>query len=193
MGKHIFPVKGFISKEHRLKLLGINRNYVLWLTGLPGSGKSTIAHLLEKELYSKGILSYVLDGDNIRSGLNSDLGFSKEDRKENLRRIAEVSKLFYDAGLFVIVSFISPLREQRSFARNLIGKDFIEVYVYCPLEICKKRDPKGLYKKAEKGLIKDFTGIDSPYEEPTNPEIIVDTSKLTPFECVRKILEYIKT
>lgn len=171
----VFWHHGHITKEDRNSLLGY-KNKVLWFTGLSGSGKSTLAREVEKRLYEQGKLCYVLDGDNIRHGLNSDLGFSPKDRKENIRRIAEVAKLFYDAGLFVLVCFISPYKRDRKYARNLIGKDFVEIYVKCSLEECEKRDPKGLYKKARAGEIKNFTGINAPYEEPEDAEIVVDTT-----------------
>jgi len=176
MKQNIFwhPVK--IKREDRTKLLG-RENKVIWFTGLSGSGKSTLAVELALRLHNKSILTYHLDGDNIRHGLCSDLGFSKEDREENIRRIGELAKLFYDAGLFTLVSFISPYRKDRQRARELIGKDFIEVYVQAPLKVCEQRDTKGLYKKAKQGLIKDFTGISAPYEPPENPEIIINTAK----------------
>jgi adenylylsulfate kinase len=184
--------QGKVGRKDRFEAIGNNKgNKVIWFTGLSGSGKSTIAAQLEKKLLDNGTVGYILDGDNIRHGLNSDLGFSDEDRKENIRRIAEVTKLFYDSGQHVLVCFISPFRSEREFARNLIGKDFVEVYVKCPIEECKKRDPKGLYKKAIKGEIKDFTGIDSPFEEPKHAEIILDTSKYSVDECVDKIIPYI--
>lgn len=183
--------EGRISKKDREKLFK-QKNKVIWLTGLPSSGKSTLARELEKKLYEKGILSYVLDGDNIRHGLNKNLGFSKEDREENIRRITEVANLFYDAGLFIIVSFISPYRKDRINARNLIGEDFIEVFVDCPVEECEKRDPKGLYAKARKGEIKEFTGISAPYEEPISPEIIINTAELDYNQSVEIILNYLK-
>lgn len=167
---------GHVSKEERNKLLGY-KNKVIWFTGLSGSGKSTIARELEKKLFEEGKLCYVMDGDNIRHGLNRDLGFSKKDREENIRRIAEVAKLFYDAGLYVLVSFISPYKKERRFARKLIGKDFVEVYVKCPLEVCEERDPKGLYKKARNGEIKEFTGVTAPYEEPENAEVVVESGE----------------
>ncbi len=180
---------GEIKRKHRSKLLGYE-NKVLWFTGLSGSGKSTVARKLEEKLYDKGIVSFVLDGDNVRHGLNGDLGFTPEDREENIRRIRQVAKLFYDSGIFVMVCFISPYRKGRDAARELIG-DFVEIFVKCPVEECEKRDPKGLYAKARAGEIKDFTGIDAPYEEPLNPEIVIDTSKLSVEECAEKILNSI--
>lgn len=165
---------------------------VVWFTGLSGSGKSTIAAEVEKELFEKGFATYLLDGDNIRHGLNGDLGFSVEDRDENLRRIAEVAALFKDAGLVTLVSFISPFNKSRQFARDRVGTDnFIEVYVKADVETCSKRDPKGLYEKAKKGIIKEFTGISSPYEEPETPDIIIDTSNLSVKECAEDVLDKI--
>ena len=176
-GKNIIPHDLTISKKDRNKLLG-NRSFVIWFTGLSGSGKSTLANETEKILNKKGYLTYILDGDNIRGGLNSNLTFSEEDRKENIRRIGEVAKLMVDAGIIVITAFISPFREDRDKVRNLLGEDeFIEVYLNTPVEKCEERDVKGLYKKARDGEIKDFTGINSPYEIPENPEIIIDTAE----------------
>ncbi len=182
---------GHISKESRSKLLSYN-NRVLWFTGLSGSGKSTIAREIEKKMYKEGILCYVLDGDNIRHGLNSDLGFSQTDREENIRRIGEVTRLFHDAGIFVIVCFISPYKEDRDQVRKLVGEDFIEIFVNCSLEECEKRDTKGLYKKAREGIIKDFTGISAPYEKPEKPEIIIDSEKLSVEESTETIHNFIK-
>jgi len=189
--KNIVWQKTKINRKDRTNLLGHN-NKVLWLTGLSGAGKSTIAIEIEKELHKKGILSYLLDGDNIRRGLNQDLGFSAQDRDENIRRISEVAKLLYDAGIFVIVSFISPYKKVRENARQLIGDDFIEIFVNCPLEECEKRDTKGLYKKARQGELKNFTGVSDPYEKPTYPEIKIDTHKISAEESVQKILEYLE-
>lgn len=183
-----------VTAEDRRKLLGHSPR-TFWLTGLSGSGKSSIAKALEKRLVEQGKLAFILDGDNVRHGLNRDLGFSNEDRKENIRRIAEVAKLMNDAGLIVITAFISPFIEDRNEARNIIGNDnFTEVFVDTPLEICAKRDPKGLYKKAINGEISNFTGIDAPYEEPQNPELIIKTANKTVDECVNDILvpEYVK-
>ena len=173
----IFPISHKINRIDREKIKK-QKSCVLWFTGLSGSGKSTIANELEKRLNEMGYHTYLLDGDNIRAGLNKDLGFTKEDRRENIRRIAEVAKLFIDAGLITITAFISPFREDREMAKNIIGeKDFIEVFVDTPLEECIKRDPKGLYKKALRGEIKDFTGIDSPYEPPEKPSIHINGTK----------------
>ncbi len=190
MSKFIYEHKHKLKKEDRIKIKG-HKPCIIWLTGLSGSGKSTIASELEyilNKLFKAH--TYILDGDNIRKGLNKDLGFSKEDRKENIRRIAEVAKLFVDAGLIVITAFISPFREDRKFARSLVEKDeFIEVFVDCPLHICEKRDPKGLYEKARKGIIKDFTGIDSPYEESKNAEVHIKTHIEDISTCVYKIIK----
>ncbi|MBT3690770.1 adenylyl-sulfate kinase [Candidatus Woesearchaeota archaeon] len=180
-----------ISRENRLELTK-TKNKVIWFTGLSGSGKSTIAIELEKKLHEKGILSYVLDGDNVRHGLNKDLGFSTKDREENIRRLAELTKLFYDAGIFTIASFISPLKKERDLARSYAGEDFIEVYVDCPLEECEKRDTKGLYKKARSGELKEFTGISHSYEVPENPEITINTKDKNVEGCVEEIMKYLK-
>ena len=189
---NIYNYKTKINKYARMKIKN-HKGCIIWLTGLSGSGKSTIANALEEKLNSMNIHTYLLDGDNIRQGLNKDLGFSKNDRKENIRRIAEVCKLFVDAGLIVITAFISPFREDRNYARALVEKDeFIEVFVDTPLEICEKRDPKGLYKKAREGNIKEFTGIDSPYEPPENPEIHIKTIEFTIPESVNKIIFFLK-
>jgi adenylyl-sulfate kinase len=166
---------------------------IVWLTGLSGSGKSTLANALEGELYASGHHSYLLDGDNIRMGLNKGLGFSDADRVENIRRIGEVAKLFVDAGLIAITAFISPFRADRDMVRALVGPDeFFEVYVRAPLEVCEERDPKGMYKKARAGVIKQFTGIDSPYEEPANPELVVDTSTQSLEQSTRQLLEALR-
>ena len=178
-----------VSREDRESFLK-QKGVVLWFTGLSGSGKSTIANEVAYKLHSMGHLSYVLDGDNIRHGLNKDLGFSPEDRKENIRRISEVSSLFADAGLIAITAFISPYRLDRNYCRELVGKGrFLEIYTKAAIETCEKRDTKGLYKKAREGIIKDFTGINAPYEEPENPEIILDTDKETIEESVEKVMK----
>ncbi|SMO55615.1 adenylylsulfate kinase [Balnearium lithotrophicum] len=190
--KIIIPHEGRIKKEDRQRQKG-HKSAILWFTGLSGSGKSTLAHAVEEKLFEMGVHTYVLDGDNIRTGLNKDLGFSAEDRKENIRRIGEVAKLFVDAGIMTLTAFISPYRQDRQFVRSLVKEgEFIEVYVKCPLEVCERRDVKGLYKKARKGIIKNFTGIDDPYEEPENPEIVVETHKESLEECVTKIINYLK-
>ena len=170
-----------------------HRSGAIWFTGLSASGKSTIAHHLEKELFDRRIRSYVLDGDNIRHGINSNLDFSREGRRENLRRIAEVSKLFVDCGIVVLAAFISPYSEDRAFVRDIVGTDhFFEVYVKCDLDVCEKRDPKGLYKKARAGIIKNYTGIDAPYEVPENPDIVIDTVGLNVEESVDKVLQFLE-
>lgn len=181
-----------IKKSDREKLTG-QKGVVVWFTGLSGSGKSTVANLVEKELYDRGRLSYRLDGDNIRHGLNKNLGFSPEDREENIRRIGEVAKLFADAGIIALTSFISPYARDRDAARSLVEEgEFIEVYVRCPVDECEVRDPKGLYEKARKGIIKEFTGISAPYEEPENAEIVLETEKETEEESAQKIMEYLE-
>lgn len=181
-----------ISKRDREKRNG-HRGVVIWLTGLPSCGKSTIATELQKRLFSMGCNVFILDGDNIRHGLNRDLGFSPEDREENIRRIGEVAKLFAESGTIAITSFISPYRKDRDRARALLNNgDFIEVFVKTPLSVCEERDPKGLYKKARAGIIPEFTGISAPYEEPENPEIIIETDKLSVEESVGVILEHLK-
>jgi adenylylsulfate kinase len=181
-----------VTKEDRQKLNG-HKSVVLWFTGLSGAGKSTLSVEVEKELHQRGIRTYILDGDNIRHGLNKDLGFSAEDRKENIRRIGEVAKLMVDAGIVTLTAFISPYREDREMVRQLLGeKEFIEIYVKCSLEECERRDPKGLYKKARAGEIKGFTGIDDPYEEPENPELVVETDKQTLEESIKQIIAYLE-
>ena len=165
---------------------------VIWMTGLSGAGKTTIAQHIERELNRRGHLTQILDGDNIRSGINCNLGFSPDDRIENIRRISEISKLFINCGIICINSFISPTRKIRHMAMDIIGKeDFIEVFLNAPLSVCEKRDVKGLYKKARAGEIKDFTGIDSPYEEPQEPQIEIKTDESTIEESVKKCMEYI--
>lgn len=183
--------EGKVTKEDREKLLG-QKGVVLWFTGLSGSGKSTIARAVEKRLFEEGHLCYVLDGDNIRFGLNKNLGFSPGDRAENIRRISEVAKLFADAGVITLTAFISPYRADRDKARDLLKPgEFIEIYVDCPLEECEKRDTKGLYKKARAGEIKEFTGISAPYEEPFSPELVLDTAVETLEESVEKVITYL--
>lgn len=180
-----------IRRKDRSSLLGFNSK-VLWFTGLSGSGKSTLTNLLEKKLHKEGILTYILDGDNLRHGLNRDLGFNEDDRIENLRRVGEVAKLMHDSGIFVLASFISPYLSDRENIRQLFDKDnFIEVYVKCDLETLKKRDPKGLYKKALAGEIPNFTGVSSKYEEPIHPEIIIDTAKTQSDAGVEYIIDYL--
>lgn len=182
---------GKITKEDRERRQG-HKGCVVWFTGLPASGKSTIAHELEVRLFEMGVRTYVLDGDNIRHGLNSDLGFSPEDRRENIRRIGEVAKLFADAGVIAITAFISPYRRDREKARRLLKDgDFIEVYVKCSLEECERRDPKGMYEKARRGEIREFTGVSAPYEPPENCELTVDSENHTIEECVSRVIQYL--
>ena len=169
-----------------------HRAAVLWFTGYSGAGKSSLAHALDAAIYKAGIRSYVLDGDNVRHGLCSDLGFSLEDRSENIRRIGETSKLFMDAGLIVLTAFISPLRSDRDRVRALFNPgDFFEIYCKASLEVCEERDVKGLYDRARKGLIKDFTGISSPYEPPLNPDLVIPTGERDINQCVREILDFL--
>jgi len=183
--------QGHILNKEREKLLH-QKAILIWFTGLSGSGKSTIAYAFEKELHLLGHLCYVLDGDNMRHGLNGDLGFSQEDRKENIRRIGEVGKLFIDAGIITLSSFISPFRQDRDEIRQKLDKDqFIEIFVKCSLDECEKRDVKGLYKKARNNEITDFTGISSPYEEPVNPEFTINSDQLTVSESVQQIMKYL--
>lgn len=179
-----------VTRADRESLLG-QRGVLLWFTGLSGSGKSTVANLVARKLHESGKLTYLLDGDNVRHGLNKDLGFSLADRQENIRRIGEVAKLFVHAGVVTLASFISPLREDRMTLRKLLGNDFVEIFADCALEVCEARDPKSLYKKARSGEIKDFTGISSPYERPENPEIRLHTDSETLEECAEKILRYL--
>ena len=180
-----------IDKERRNKL-NRHKSAILWFTGLSGSGKSTIANELEKVLHQLTLRTFILDGDNIRHGLSRDLGFSDEDRKENIRRIGEVSKLFIDSGTITLTTFISPFEEERQMVRQLVNEnEFVEIYVKCSLNECEKRDVKGLYKKARSGEIKQFTGIDSPYEEPESAELVVDTTTMTTEESVNTILNYL--
>ena len=181
-----------VSLQHREKKINQNGR-VIWITGLSGSGKTTISVELEKRLFENDILVYRLDGDIVREGLSSDLGFSAEDRTENIRRIGEVSRLFMDAALHVIVAFISPYRKDRDCVRNLLGRGrFVEVFLDCPLEICEQRDVKGMYKKAREGKIKEFTGITSPYEPPENPEIHLRTYEQDLEASVNRIVAWLK-
>jgi adenylylsulfate kinase len=180
-----------VTIEHRRETFQY-RSCIIWFTGLSAAGKSTLANDLCRALHDRGIRSYVLDGDNVRHGLNRDLGFNPADRKENIRRIGEVAKLFVDAGLIVLTAFISPFREHRDNVRKLVKDDeFIEVYVKCPLDECEKRDPKGIYRKVRSGEIKEFTGISSPYEEPFNPDLIIDTEVMNSEECVEAMLSHL--
>ena len=180
-----------VVREDRIQVSG-QRGVVLWFTGLSGSGKSTVANAVEQKLNQLGRLTYLLDGDNVRSGLCADLSFSDQDRQENIRRVAHVAKLFWDANLITLVSFISPFRAERRLARDLIGADFIEVFVDTPLELCEQRDPKGLYKKARQGLIPEFTGITSPYETPEHPEITLKTGEESLDICVERVLSHLR-
>jgi adenylylsulfate kinase len=183
---------GEITKVNR-QMRNKHKSAVLWFTGLSGSGKSTLSVALEKKLFDLGIHVYRLDGDNVRHGLNGNLDFSEKDRKENIRRVGEVAKLFVDAGILTLTAFISPYKQDRDWVRSILPNgEFIEVYMKASLEECEKRDPKGLYSKARNGAIKGFTGIDSPYEVPSSPEIIVDTEKLSIDQSVDKIFEYLK-
>ncbi|MGB1219912.1 MAG: adenylyl-sulfate kinase [Alcanivoracaceae bacterium] len=182
---------GDVTRADREKLLS-QRGATLWFTGLSGSGKSTLAVALESALHEMGRLTYILDGDNIRHGINANLGFSPDDRKENIRRIAEISKLFRDAGVINLTAFISPYREDRQLARELADGDFIEIHVDAPLEACEARDPKGLYKKARAGEIPEFTGISAPYEAPEKPELHINTAENSVDECVAMMIDYLK-
>lgn len=187
--KDIFPTDKILQRPAKEKLLK-QHGIVLWFTGLSGSGKTTLAIALEKELSEEGFLTQVLDGDNIRNGINSNLGFSEEDRIENIRRIAEISKLFLNCGIITICCFVSPTRAIRKLAEEIIGEnDFIEVYINTPLEVCEKRDVKGLYARARKGEVKDFTGISAPFEPPLHPEIEVRTENKSPQECLKIIFD----
>lgn len=166
-----------------------HKSFILWFTGLSGSGKSTLAHAVEEALYERGCRTFVFDGDNVRHGLCADLGFSAEDREENIRRIGEMAKLFTEAGVIALTAFISPYRADRARVRALVApEDFIEIYCHCPLEVCEQRDVKGLYAKARQGLIKDFTGVSSVYEAPETPELSLDTGSLPLTECVEQVL-----
>jgi bifunctional enzyme CysN/CysC len=190
--QNIFWSKGKIDRTAREKR-NKHKGAILWLTGLSGAGKSTIATELERELFAMGLHTYILDGDNVRHGLSANLGFSPEDRQENIRRVGEVAKLMMDAGVLVITAFISPYRDDRKLARSIVDEgDFIEVYVNAPVEVCEQRDPKGLYKKARAGQIREFTGVSAPYEAPEKPEIEVHTDKQSPAECVAHIIDYLK-
>lgn len=191
MEKHIVWHESLVNRQERNRI-NKHRSGLVWFTGLSAAGKSTIAHHLEKDLFDRGIRAYVLDGDNIRHGMNSNLGFSREDRRENLRRIAELARLFVDAGIVVLAAFVSPYREDRAFVREIIGDNsFFEIYVNCPVEVCEQRDPKGLYKKARAGIIKGYTGVDAPYEEPESPDIVIDTVELDVESSVNKVLEFL--
>lgn len=193
MAEHIHPIfDQLVQRQEREARLN-QRSKVLWLTGLSGSGKSTIAKYLERLLFEEGYLPQVLDGDNIRFGINNNLSFSAEDRLENIRRIAEISKLYLHTGVICINSFISPSREMRDLARSIVGaEDFVEIYINAPIEVCEARDVKGLYQKARAGLIKGFTGIDDPYEAPENPNLEIRTDQLTIEASAVLILEHLR-
>ncbi len=181
-----------VKRDEREKILG-QRGCVAWLTGLPGSGKTTIAQHVEQKLIHRGVACYVLDGDNVRHGLNEDLGFSQEDRQENIRRISEVAKLFADAAVVTLTAFISPYRDDRFKARKIAPEGrFFEVFVDTPLDECKKRDPKGHYKKAEEGIIKNFTGVNAPYEPPDIPELRITTMGSTPEESADQVIAFLE-
>ena len=190
--KHIYPIYDrMLTRRDKETLLG-QRGVMVWFTGLSGSGKSTVAIAVERELHRRGLLCRILDGDNIRSGINNNLGFSEADRVENIRRIAEVGKLFVDTGIITLAAFISPTNSLREMAERIIGEaDFKEVYVSTPLAVCEQRDVKGLYAKARRGEIKDFTGVSAPFEVPVRPALAIDTSVLSLEESVEKVLELI--
>ncbi|SHJ99750.1 adenylylsulfate kinase [Reichenbachiella agariperforans] len=192
MTENIIPHNHSITQADRIKKLGY-KPFLIWFVGMSGSGKSTLASALEEKLFADGQNTYILDGDNIRSGLNKDLDFSDESRKENIRRIAEVSKLFVDAGTVVLTAFITPFAEEREKIKQLVGSDnYLEVFVDCPLEECEKRDVKGLYAKARRGEIKNFTGIDSPFEKPINADVVVESYKVSIAEGVEAIYKIVK-
>ena len=190
--KIIYPIfDKMLSREDKEQLLH-QRGIMIWMTGLSGSGKSTVAIGVERELHRRGILCRILDGDNIRAGINSNLGFSEEDRRENIRRIAEIGKLFVDTGIVTIACFVSPTTELREMARQIIGeKDFREVYIATPIEECERRDVKGLYARARRGEVKDFTGISAPFEAPTHPDLSLDTSQMTLKQEVDAVVELV--
>ncbi|MGG1399719.1 adenylyl-sulfate kinase [Bacillus salipaludis] len=192
MKRNIIWHQSAVTKSDRHQVNG-HKSCVLWFTGLSGAGKSTLANAVDYALFQDGIKSYVLDGDNVRHGLNRDLSFREEDRKENIRRVGEVSKLFVDSGHIVSSAFISPFRGDRELVRSMFENgEFIEIFLKCPIQICENRDPKGLYKKARNGEIPDFTGISSPYESPNHPEILIETDRYTIEESVNKILYVLK-
>lgn len=188
--RHIYPVfDKIVSREEKQARLKQNSK-VVWFTGLSGSGKTTLASALERNLFERGYLTQILDGDNIRTGINNNLGFSPEDRNENIRRIAEIAKLYVNSGIVCLCAFVSPSEETRKTVRDIVGEeDFLEVFVSTPLEVCEKRDVKGLYKKARKGEIKSFTGISAPFEKPQNAILSIDTSQKTVEECVEILLD----
>lgn len=192
MSNNIVAHDYIVSREKRNQKNNHN-SFVIWFTGLSGSGKSTIANKVEEVLFETGIKTYTLDGDNIRMGINKGLGFSENDRHENLRRIAEVGKLFVDAGVVTVAAFVSPLQKDRELVKSIIGpNNFVEVFVHTSLEECEKRDVKGLYKKARAGEIKNFTGIDAPYEAPTQPDVLIETEKESVAAAVKKVVTFVK-
>jgi adenylylsulfate kinase len=191
MNSNIVWHHALVSRDMRERLNN-HKSCILWFTGLSGAGKSTLAHRVEELLFARGCRTYVFDGDNVRHGLCSDLGFSVDDRRENIRRIGEMSKLFVDAGVIALTAFISPFRRDRDMVRSLVGEgDFIEIFCNAPVEVCERRDIKGLYQKARRGEISDFTGISSPYEEPLNPEVTVHSGRDDLDECAEAILSYL--
>ena len=190
--ENIYPIFDRMLQRSDKELLLHQQGVMLWFTGLSGSGKSTVAIALERELHKRGLLCRILDGDNIRTGINSNLGFSAEDRLENIRRVAEVAKLFVDTGIITIAAFVSPTEDLRQLAQNIIGeKDFKEIYISTPLEECERRDVKGLYARARRGEVKNFTGISAPFEAPQHPALSLDTSKLSLEESVKQLLEFL--
>lgn len=190
--KHIVAYHGTVTRARREILLA-QRSKVFWFTGLSGAGKSTIAHGLEERLFTEGRLTYVFDGDNVRHGLCRDLGFSPEDRRENLRRIGEMLRLFIDSGIICMAAFVSPLREDRAVVREIVGEEnFIEIFVKCPLSVCETRDVKGLYKLAKAGVIKNYTGVSAPYEHPERPDIIIETDNSDINYCVSRVYTFVK-
>lgn len=192
MSRAVIRHNATVTRTHRERL-NAHRSVAVWFTGLSGSGKSTLAHTVEELLYQMGCRTFVFDGDNVRHGLCSDLGFSAAERHENIRRTAEMVKLFVDAGVIVLSAFISPYRADRAYVRDIVGAaDFIEVYCRCPIEICEQRDVKGLYRRARNGEIKEFTGISAPYEEPQDPDIIIDTATMLLAESVEKVVELLR-
>ena len=192
MAENIYPIYDrMMTRQDKESLLG-QRGIMIWFTGLSGSGKSTVAMGVERELHAQGILCRILDGDNVRAGINNNLGFSAEDRIENIRRIAEIGKLFVQTGVVTLACFVSPTNDIRQMAREIVGKeDFLEVYISTPIEECERRDVKGLYARAKKGEVKNFTGISAPFEAPVSPDIAIDTSKIPLEESVRTLTELI--
>ncbi len=192
MTKHIFRQHGLVSKMDRQLQAG-HKPVILWFTGLSGAGKSTLAHAVEKALFEHGCRTFVIDGDNVRHGLCGDLGFSAKDRQENIRRIGEMSKLFLEAGVITLTAFISPFRSDRNRVRDLVNEgEFIEIYCKADLNVCEQRDVKGLYAKARRGEIAEFTGISSPYEAPLNPELVIDTGAESLENCVAQVINYLQ-